>query len=161
MRELGVHLLFIRFPHGVHWQKKRSVRIIAHYARGFDDGRTRQTELATGVTSRANLTQERITAMNHFKLLLPKTLWLGTIGVATMLLGWTPSCKAQEVSPAIFTDRGVEDVYPAQKPVAKKPAKVQSATHSTPAGHSNQTIGRKQNAHRAARRRDVVSAPGM
>jgi len=105
--------------------------------------------------------KERTTAMNHFKLLLSKTLWLGTIGVATMVLGWTPSCKAQEVSPAIFTDKGVEDVYPAQKPVAKKPAKVQGASHSTQAGHSNQAIGRKQNAHRAARRRDVVSAPGM
>jgi hypothetical protein len=99
--------------------------------------------------------------MNHFKLLRSKTLWLGTIGVATMVLGWTPSCKAQEVSPAIFTDKGVEDVYPAKKPVAMKIARVQSATPSTQAGHSNQTIGRKQNAHRAARRRDVVSAPGM
>jgi hypothetical protein len=161
MRELEVHLLFIRFPDGVPWQKKRSVRIIAHYARGFDDGRTRQTELATVVISRAKLTKERTTTMNHFELLLPKILWLGTIGVATMLFGWPPSCKAQEVSPAIFTDGGVEDVYPTQKPVAKKPAKVLSATHSTQAGHSNQTIGRKQNAHRTARRRDVVSAPGM
>jgi hypothetical protein len=105
--------------------------------------------------------KERTTAMNHFKLLRSKTLWLGTIGVATMVLGWTPSCKAQEVSPAIFTDKGVEDVYPAKKPVAMKTARVQSATPSTQAGHSNQTIGRKQNAHRAARRRDVVSAPGM
>ena len=99
-------------------------------------------------------------AMNP-KLLLPKTLWLGTIGVATMLLGWTPSCKAQEVSPAHFTDTGVEDVYPAKKPPTKKPAKVQNATHFTQAGPSKQAIGRKQNTHRAARKRNVASAPGM
>jgi hypothetical protein len=99
-------------------------------------------------------------AMNP-KLLLPKTLWLGTIGVATMLLGWTPSCKAQEVSPAHFTDTGVEDVYPAKKLPAKKPAKVYIATHSTQAEPSNQAIDRKQNAHRAARKRNVVSAPSI
>ena len=99
-------------------------------------------------------------AMNP-KLLLPKTLWLGTIGVATMLLGWTPSCKAQEVSPAHFTDTGVEDVYPAKKLLAKKPAKVYIATHSIQAGPSNQVIGRKQKTHRAARKRNVVSAPSI
>ena len=54
--------------------------------------------------------------MNHFKLLLPKMLWFGTIGVATMLLGWTPSCKAQEVSPAHFTQTGVEDVATLSNP---------------------------------------------
>ena len=95
--------------------------------------------------------------MNPFKLLVPKTLWLG-IGIATMLLGWTPSCKAQEVSPARFTDTGVEDVYPT-KPPAKKPAKVH-AIRSTQAGPSNQAIGRKQNTHRGARKQNV-SAPGM
>ncbi len=96
--------------------------------------------------------------MNHFKLLLPKTLWLGTIGVATMLLGWTPSCKAQEVSPAHFTQTGVEDVYPVQKPLAKKSAKVLIATRSIQAGPSSQAINRKQNARRVARRRNVVFA---
>ena len=98
--------------------------------------------------------------MNHSKLLVPKTLWLGTIGIATMLLGWTPSCKAQEVSPVRFTETGVEDVYPA-KPPAKKLAKVQIATHSVQAGPSNQTMVRKQNTHRAARKRNVTFAPGM
>ena len=71
--------------------------------------------------------------MNHFKLLLPKTLWLGTIGVA-MMLCWTPSCKAQEVSPAHFTEAGVEDIYPVQKPLAKNHVKVQIASNSTAAG---------------------------
>jgi hypothetical protein len=99
--------------------------------------------------------------MDHFKLLVPKTLWLGTIGVAAMLLGWTPSCKAQEVSPAHFTDTGVDDVHPATKPLANKPAKAQIAAHFIQAGPSNQAIGRKQNTHRAARKRNVVSAPGM
>jgi hypothetical protein len=38
MYELGVHLLFINFPAGVHWQEKRSVRRIVHYAHVFDAG---------------------------------------------------------------------------------------------------------------------------
>jgi hypothetical protein len=38
MYELGVHLLFINFPDGVHWQEKRSVRRIVHYAHVFDAG---------------------------------------------------------------------------------------------------------------------------
>ena len=97
--------------------------------------------------------------MNHFKLLLPKTLWLGTIGVATMLLGWTPSCKAQEVSPAHFTQTGVEDAYPVQKPMAKKHAKVQIASNSIPA--SKQAVDRKKNAHRAAHKQEVVLAQGI
>ena len=99
--------------------------------------------------------------MNHFKLLLPKMPWFGTIGVATMLLGWTPSCKAQEVSPAHFTQTGVEDVYPVEKPLAKKPAKVYIATNSIHAGHSKQAAGRKQNVQRAAHKRDVVLAQGI
>jgi len=119
-----------------------------------------RTESAAGVTSRAKSTKERTMATNP-KLLLPKTLWLGTIGVATMLLGWTPSCKAQEVSPAHFTDTGVEDVYPAKKLLAKKPAKVYIATHSIQAKPCNQAIDRKQNTHRAARKRNVVSAPSI
>src|SRR5207247_8651828 len=72
--------------------------------------------------------KERRMAMNHFKLLLPKTLWLGTIGVATMLLGWAPSCKAQEESPAHFTETAAQDVYPAQKPQPQNRANVQPAT---------------------------------
>jgi len=100
--------------------------------------------------------------MNRFKLLLPKTLWLGTIGVATMLC-WTPSCKAQEVSPAHFTETGVEDIYPVQKPLAKKHAKVQIASDSTPPGASEQAVDRKRNIHRVARTRNAVavSAPSI
>ena len=102
-------------------------------------------------------TERRMT----MKLLLPKTLWFGTNGVATMLLCWTPSCKAQEVSPAHFTQSGVEGVYPVEKPLAKKPAKVYIAANSIQAGHSKQAAGRKQNAQRSARKRDVVLAQGI
>ena len=98
--------------------------------------------------------------MNHFRLVLPKALWLGTIGVATMLC-WTPSCKAQEVSPAHFTQTGVEDVYPVQKPLAKKSPKVQIASNSIPAGPSSRAVARKKNAHRAARKQEVVLAQGI
>jgi hypothetical protein len=98
-------------------------------------------------------------AMNHFKLMVPKALWLGTIGIATMLLGWTPSCKAQEISSVRFTETGVEDVYPAKLP-AKKPATVKIAARSIQVGPSNQAVARKQNARRAARKRNVVFTPG-
>ena len=98
--------------------------------------------------------------MNRFKLLVPKTLWLGTIGVA-MMLCWTPSCKAQEVSPAHFTEAGVEDAYPVQKPLPKKSAKVQIASNSIPAGPSSRAVDRKKNAHRTARKQEVVLAQGI
>ena len=99
--------------------------------------------------------------MNYLKLLVPKTLWLGTIGVATMLLCWTPSCKAQEVSPAHFTEAGVEDIYPVQKPLAKNHVKVQIASNSTAAGASKQAADRKKNAHRTPRKQEVVLAQGI
>ena len=98
--------------------------------------------------------------MKNFKAMLPKTVWIGTLGVAAMLMGWTPSCKAQEVSPAIFTESGVEDVYPVAKPVAKKTLKVQVAAHGNQGMASNDATARKQNAHRTVRKVDV-SAPGL
>ena len=124
-------------------------------------GRSRPA--ASGGSSRANSKEGRIVAMNNFKALLPKMVWIGTLGVAAMLLGWTPSCKAQEVSPAIFTNTGVEDAYPAAKPVAKKAVKVQVAAHAgqgVPVGVAdNDANARKQNAHRVARKTNAVSAP--
>ena len=112
--------------------------------------------VALGATIR-----ERTMTMNYCKLLLPKTLGLGTIGLATMLLGWTPSCKAQEVSPARFTDTGVEDAYPATRPLPKKPPKVQTATNAIPVT-SNKAIARKQKAHQATPKQDAISAaPGL
>ena len=94
--------------------------------------------------------------MNYCKLLLPKTLWLGTIGLAMMLLGWTPSSKAQEVSPARFTDTGVEDAYPAQKPLPKRPPRVQTATNAIPVT-SRKAIALKQKAHQATPKQNAVS----
>jgi len=49
--------------------------------------------------------------MNTFKQLVPRTIFVGSVGLTAMLLVSTPSCKAQEVSPDHFTDTGVQDVY--------------------------------------------------
>jgi hypothetical protein len=91
--------------------------------------------------------------MNTYKQLLPRTIFFGSLGLAAMLLVSTPSCRAQEVNPAIFTDTGVEDAYPAKKPLTKKAAKVETAAHPTamasaPAMASRRksnTVARKQN----------------
>jgi hypothetical protein len=96
-------------------------------------------------------------AMNHYKLWIPKTLWAGSIGLAAMLLGWTPSSKAQEVNPALFTDTGVEDAYPVKKPLPKKAVKVPAAAHPSPV-ISNGATTRKRS-RRAARKQTVVSQP--
>lgn len=95
--------------------------------------------------------------MNVYKLWISKTLWVGSIGLAAMLLSWTPSCKAQEVNPAHFTDTGVEDAYPIKKLVSKKLTEAQTATHPE-AALSNKIVARKRT-RRAARKQDVVSAP--
>ena len=99
--------------------------------------------------------------MKNFKAMLPKAVWIGALGVAAMLIGWAPSCKAQEVSPAIFTNTGVEDVYPVAKPVVKKPVKVQVVSHASEGVASNDADARKQNAHHVARKTNVVSAPAV
>ena len=98
--------------------------------------------------------------MNNYKLGVPKTLWLGTIGIAAILVGWTPSCKAQEVSPAIFTATGVEDVYPAKKVLTKKAAKVPTAAHSSSI-LSNPGVAEKRKTQPAARKQNVASAPSV
>jgi|SRR5580692_86584 hypothetical protein len=98
--------------------------------------------------------------MKNFKAMLPKTVWIGTLGVAAMLMGWTPSCKAQEVSPAIFTESGVEDIYPAAKPVAKKAVKVQTVAHADQTANGSKADVRKQNGQRVARK-TVVTTPGL
>jgi hypothetical protein len=97
--------------------------------------------------------------MKNLNGLLGRTVWVGTLAVAAMLLGWTPSCKAQEVSPAIFTNTGVEDVYPVTKPVAKKAVKVQAVAHSGQGVASNGADARKQNVHGVARKVNVAAAP--
>ena len=72
--------------------------------------------------------------MNAYKQLLPRTILIGSMGLAAMLLVSTPSCKAQEVSPDHFTDTGVQNVYegaPAQvaAPAAKSVSSTQSRAH--------------------------------
>ena len=96
-------------------------------------------------------------AMNTYKLWIPRTLSLGSIGLAAMLLGWTPSCKAQEVNPALFTDTGVEDAYPVKKPLPKKAVKVPAATHPEPV-ITNGAMARKRT-RRAACKQNAVSSP--
>ena len=95
--------------------------------------------------------------MNICKLWIPETLWVGSIGLAAILLGWTPSCKAQEVNPAIFTDRGVEDAYPVKKALPKKAVKIQAVSHPSSV-LSHGTTGRKRT-RRAVRKQNVVSLP--
>jgi hypothetical protein len=97
-------------------------------------------------------------AMDIYKLWIPKTLWVGSIGLAAMLLGWTPSCKAQEVNPALFTDTGVEDAYPVLKALPKKAVKVPAATHPSLVISNDGAMARTRTC-RAARKRNVVPAP--
>jgi hypothetical protein len=96
-------------------------------------------------------------AMKIKKLWIAKTLWVGSIGLAAMLLGSAPSLKAQEVNPALFTDTGVEDAYPVKKPTTKKAVKVPAATHPSSV-ISNGATARKRT-RRAARKQNAVSAP--
>ncbi len=95
--------------------------------------------------------------MNTYKFWMPKTLWVGSMGLAAMLLGWTPSCRAQEVNPAHFTDTGVEDAYPVRKPLPKKAVKVPVASHLSPV-ISNGAMARRRTS-RAARKQNIVSTP--
>ena len=96
--------------------------------------------------------------MNIYKLWIPKTLWVGSIGLAAILLGWTPSCKAQEVNPALFTDTGVEDAYPVKKPLRRKAVKAPVATHASSVIFNNKTMARKRT-RRAAHKQNVVFTP--
>lgn len=98
--------------------------------------------------------------MNYSKLMQFKTLWLGTLGLAAMLLGSAPACRAQESSPAHFTDTGVEDAYPASQPLPKKPAKVRSAASPMTLA-SDKAVARKQKARKTARKQSEVSASGL
>jgi hypothetical protein len=66
--------------------------------------------------------------MNAYKQLLPRTILIGSMGLAAMLLVSTPSCKAQEVSPDHFTDTGVQNVYEGAPTQAAAPAAKQSVS---------------------------------
>ena len=66
--------------------------------------------------------------MNAYKQLLPRTILIGSMGLAAMLFVSTPSCKAQEVSPDHFTDTGVQNVYESAPALAAAPAAKQSVS---------------------------------
>ncbi len=101
--------------------------------------------------------------MNAYKQLLPRTILIGSMGLAAMLLVSTPSCKAQEVSPDHFTDTGVQDVYdaaPAQKPETKLVAKEHAAAHVTPVA-STQAMATNRKAKAVARKQNALSASSL
>jgi len=81
-------------------------------------------------------------------------------GLAAMVLSGAAPCRAQEVNPAQFTDRAVEDAYPAKKPAPKKAAKVLTATHPTNST-SSQTAAAKRKNHPPARKPKAASAPSV
>jgi hypothetical protein len=87
--------------------------------------------------------------MNAYKQLLPRTILIGSMGLAAMLLVSSPSCKAQEVSPDHFTDTGVQNVYegaPAQvaAPAAKQNVSAtQSRAHRINSGSTVQSVGKR------------------
>lgn len=97
--------------------------------------------------------------MSLRKVLASRGLWLGAVGLAAMLFGGAKACKAQEVNPAIFTDNGVEDAYPAKKAAPKKMVKTEKAApaHQAAAG----TTAQKRKAHHPARKRTVTTAPSV
>jgi hypothetical protein len=101
--------------------------------------------------------------MNAYKQLLPRTILIGSMSLAAMLLVSTPSCKAQEVSPDHFTDTGVQDVYdaaPAKKPVTKLVTKEHVAAHVTPVA-STQAIATHRKTNAVARKQKTLSAPSL
>ena len=142
MQELGVQILFTYFSDSVHWHGNPGVR---------------KTFIMQPHSTEA--AKEGITKMIS-KHLLSKMMLAGFVGLAGMLLASAPSCKAQEVSPAIFTDTGVEDYYPAKKPVAKKPMKVQVVANPVAAA-PNQAMYRKPKDNQAARKQNTVFTPGV
>lgn len=93
--------------------------------------------------------------MNTYKQLLPRTILLGSMGLAAMLLVSTPSCKAQEVSPDHFTDTGVQDVYDAAPATVAAPVVKQTYASSQT---SARRINAAANTQSAAKRNVVLSA---
>jgi hypothetical protein len=122
MFALGVHLFSTHCPDAVHWQANPRVRLMAH------DG-------AVHTDSRSNSKNERTNFMNTYKQLLPRTILLGSVGLAAMLLVSTPSCKAQEVSPDHFTDTGVQNVYEGSPAKVAAPVVKQNLLASQPRAH--------------------------
>jgi hypothetical protein len=91
--------------------------------------------------------------MNAYKQLLPRTILLGSVGLAAMLLVSTPSCKAQEVSPDHFTDTGVQDVYEGAPAKVAVPAVQQNLLASQARAHR---INSSTAAQQAAKRNNLL-----
>jgi hypothetical protein len=72
--------------------------------------------------------------------------------------GFSSEGIARDEAGGSGVELGVEDVYPAAKPVAKKPAKVQIVAHGPQSAASNDADAPKQNTHRVALKTNVVSA---
>jgi hypothetical protein len=105
--------------------------------------------------------------MKFHKILMSRLFWFGVIGLAGLFLGGATTCKAQEVNPAQFTDTGVEDAYPAKKPLAKKPG-AKSSVKTLTAAHananqtaSNRTMVRKRKTHHPVRKTNVALTPNL
>jgi hypothetical protein len=93
--------------------------------------------------------------MNAYKQLLPRTILIGSMGIAAMLLASTPSCKAQEVSPDHFTDMGVQDVYDAAPATVAAAAMKQTQAASQASAHRMNAAANTQS---ASKRNVVLSA---
>jgi len=91
--------------------------------------------------------------MNTYKQLLPRTIVLGAVGVAAMLLVSSPSCKAQEVSPDHFTNTGVQDVYEGAPAKVAVPVMKQNLLASQVRAHR---INSSTAAQHAAKRNDLL-----
>lgn len=115
-------------------------------------------ERANGVIRRSRSVKGRRTSMSFRRVSGYRGLWFGTMGLAAMLFGGVGRCKAQEVNPAIFTDNGVEDAYPAKKATPKKMVKTEKAA---PAHQAAAATAQKRKAHHPARKRNVTTAPSV
>ena len=93
--------------------------------------------------------------MNAYKQLLPRTILIGSMGLAAMLLASTPSCKAQEVSPDHFTDTGVQNVYEAAPAQVAAPAAKQNVSSTQSRAHK---INSASTVQPAAKHNAVLSA---
>ena len=137
--------LFILFQICVRWQEKRGVRKSERDAGAFKAG-------GIGQLKPQKLGKEEGgRSMKNFGAMLPKTVWIGTLGVAAMLLVDTVVQGAED-EPGDFHEYRSRDLLPAAKPVAKKTVKLQVAAHAgqgvTGGVAGNDANARKQNAHR-------------
>jgi hypothetical protein len=95
--------------------------------------------------------------MNWQTIFRSRTLGLGGLALAAALLGWAPSCRAQEVNPTHFTETGIEEFYPAASTPAKNGPKAQTVRRAKSVG---QRADATRTVDRSAARR-VSSKAGL